>query len=81
MTAGRLRRLPARSAITVLLTVLACNGARGGENIDSDAVREIFDSGEYAAAMETATDLLTLDSKRGDILNVLVETQLAVCDL
>jgi tetratricopeptide (TPR) repeat protein len=81
MTAGRLRRLTALGATTVLLTVLACNAARGATSADTQAVRDFVASGQYAAAIETATDLLTLDAKRSDLLTLLGEAQQAVGDL
>jgi tetratricopeptide (TPR) repeat protein len=81
MTTGSLRRLTARSAAMVLLAALAGSAARGETNIETDTVRDFADSGKYAEAIETATDLLALDANRGDILNVLGETQLAVGDL
>ena len=67
MTAGPLQRLTVRSATIVLLTVLAYHAARAELNVETEAVRDFMDSGEYADAIETATDLLTLDANRGDI--------------
>jgi tetratricopeptide (TPR) repeat protein len=69
----------ARHAALALLTVVACAGAAA--SVDSDAVRDYTDQGEYREAMETASDVLTLDAKRDDVLNALGEAQLAVGDL
>jgi len=37
-----------------------------------------MDSGDYAEAIETATDLLTVEAGRDDILNILGQAQFAV---
>ena len=70
-----------RVAAVTLLALLACNGARAEASLEADAVRDLMDSGAYAEAIETATDLLTIDDSRDDILNVLGEAQLAVGQL
>jgi tetratricopeptide (TPR) repeat protein len=81
MRGGLLPRLTARSSAVALLTVVACSTALARATIEAEAVRDAMNSGEYSEAIETATDLLTLDAKRGDILNALGEAQLAVGDL
>ncbi|NCF29034.1 MAG: tetratricopeptide repeat protein [Gammaproteobacteria bacterium] len=80
MIIGLLQRLTARCAMAALLSVIALGTAQGQVNIETEAVRDLMDSGEYTEAIETATDLLTLDANRGDILNVLGEVHLALGD-
>jgi tetratricopeptide (TPR) repeat protein len=81
MTLAWLQGRSVRSATTALLVLLACHGARGETALEVEAVRDLMDSGDYAEAIETATDLLTVDAGRDDILNILGETQFAVGQL
>ena len=78
MMAAWLRRRAGRGATMTLLALLLCNGAGAESSLEVEAVRDLMDGGEYAEAIETATDLMTIDSSRDDILNILGEAQLAV---
>ena len=81
MTLGWLQRRTALGAAMALLALLACSGARAETTLAAGAVRDLMNSGDYAEAIETATDLLTLDGERDDLLNLLGETQMAVGEL
>ena len=81
MTRAWLQGRSVRSAAAALLVLLACHGARGETALEVEAVRDLMDSGDYAEAIETATDLLTVEAGRDDILNILGEAQFAVGQL
>jgi tetratricopeptide (TPR) repeat protein len=60
---------------------MAWGTALARANGETQAVRDLIDSGEYAHAIETANDLLAQDANRDGILNALGEAQFAVGDL
>ena len=81
MTAAHIQRPIVGVCAVVAFMVVTYSAAFAAANIEIEAVRDLMDGGKYTEAMETATDLLTLDAGRGDILNALGEAQFAVGDL
>jgi tetratricopeptide (TPR) repeat protein len=80
MTRNPIKDAAARAAALVLFAALACHAPLSAADADVEAVRDAADRGDYAEAIETARDLLTLEADRGDILNALGETQRAIGD-
>jgi tetratricopeptide (TPR) repeat protein len=76
--AALLRKLARAGAATVLGAFVTWAGALADSALEAEAVRDLIHDGEFAEAMETAKNLLSIDGDDGPILNALGEAQLAV---